>query len=133
MINNSSAAFYLRPGVQFRLTDKQHQNRISIQIVNSNLPQGGYDDYWPLSPTGAPNVAWIESKKLYFSIPQYSDTEMELIELEDTLGFSNFGPGPIEHVNGVYRGRFIKSDGPLMSLHISSGSILCDDIGCNQN
>lgn len=137
-IHNYETAKKLTNGLQFRIADQNHQNATVIQVENAISEVGSYDHFWSLSPTGADQAGWIKAfsgssgtHMLYFSLPQSINDQNFFIEFDDRSGIQDFGPFEVKHVDGVYRSRFTLSDGPAISAEMSSGTLTCDDVGCN--
>lgn len=129
------------PGLQFEVTDQNHQNAILFKIVALSRNTSGYDHLWPLAPANALQVAWLEdsydswgnkSTSLNFSLPKGSVTKQSLVQFRDDIGITFPDNSRMKHDHGYYYTDFDTSEGPAFYMDMKSGQLICDDVGCNK-
>lgn len=142
VIRDPNIASKLTPGVQFRITGEDRLVGITIQMGNIKPAKpANYENYWSLAPDNLTRVAWLEhydnldgrpSDILHISVPKEWSSLIKYIEFDKNMGISDFGHyGEPVLTDGVYRAELNIVENPSITVGQSSGSLICDDIGCN--
>lgn len=140
-IQDPNIANKLTPGVQFRITGEDRLIGITIQMANVNVPPSNYQEYWSLAPNNLIQTAWLEhydslngrpSNILHISVPKEWSALIKYIEFNKNMGISDFGHyGEPRSIGTVYQADLEIAESPSITVYQSSGSLVCDDVGCN--
>jgi hypothetical protein len=139
-IIKAEVAAKLISGVQFQVTNGDKSKNVTIQVVNSIPSSGNYTSMWSFAPLHALQVAWLNPInssngtywQLHFSLPKGMEQENLYAEFDESLGIDEFGDYLHEPKNGVYRAHIYAWKVPMIFSQLSTGTMICDDVGCNE-